>query len=74
VPSPTARKITWGDGSDTIELYLPDENLDIHAPASTLTVNVDQSTFVVVKLKRSTLGSGGTIFVRLKVAVTPSSD
>jgi hypothetical protein len=29
---------------------------------------------VVVKLKRSTLGAGGTIFARLKVAVTPTSD
>ncbi|HSP41422.1 MAG TPA: DUF6288 domain-containing protein [Luteolibacter sp.] len=45
-------KITWGDGSDTIELYLPDENLDIHSPASTLTVDVDQSTFDTITWAR----------------------
>jgi hypothetical protein len=31
------------------------------------------SDTVVVKLKRATLGAGGSVFARLKVAVTPSS-
>ncbi len=38
-------KITWGAASDTIELYEPDEDLNLGAPTSTLTVNVDQSTY-----------------------------
>jgi hypothetical protein len=45
-------KITWGDASDTIELYLPDDNLDIHSPVSTLAVDVDQSTFDTITWAR----------------------
>ena len=38
-------KITWGASSDTIELYEPDADLNLGSPTSTLTVNVNQSTF-----------------------------
>lgn len=46
-------KITWGAANDTIELYNPGANLVLPAtPISTLTVNVDQSTFDTITWAR----------------------
>lgn len=45
--------IKWGASSDTIDLYLADENLQIGKAHSTLTVNVDQSRFDTISFKRS---------------------
>jgi hypothetical protein len=45
-------RITWGDGSDTIDLFLPDENLVLGAVHSTLTVDVDQSGYDFITFKR----------------------
>ena len=38
-------KIVWGAGEDTIEIYQPDTSMNLGDPISTLTVDVDQSTF-----------------------------
>ena len=45
-------KITWGAASDTLELYEPDSNLNLGSVKSTLTVNVDQSTFDTITFAR----------------------
>jgi hypothetical protein len=45
-------KITWGASSDTIELYEPDTSLSLGSVKSTLTVNVDQSTYDVITWAR----------------------
>jgi autotransporter-associated beta strand protein len=46
-------KITWGAVNDTIELYNPGVDLVLPAlPISTLTVNVDQSTFDTITWAR----------------------
>ncbi len=46
-------KITWGAASDTIELYQPDADLVLPStPISTLTVNVNQSTFDTITWSR----------------------
>ncbi|MBK8037926.1 MAG: HEAT repeat domain-containing protein [Verrucomicrobiaceae bacterium] len=45
-------KITWGATSDTIELYEPDTSLALGNPTSTLTVNVNQSTFDTLTFSR----------------------
>ncbi|WP_158279859.1 Ig-like domain-containing protein [Coraliomargarita sinensis] len=47
-------KINWGANSDTIEIYLPWEDLILpSAPSSTLTVDVDQSTFDTLTFSRN---------------------
>ncbi len=47
-------KITWGATSDTIEIYLPWEDLTLPAtPSSSLTVNVNQSTFDTLTFSRN---------------------
>jgi len=45
-------KITWGAGSDLIELYEPDTNLNLGPVTSSLVVNVDQSTFDTLTFSR----------------------
>ena len=46
-------KITWGETSDVIELYVPGPDLVLPAaPVSTHTVNVDQSTFDTITWAR----------------------
>jgi autotransporter-associated beta strand protein len=46
-------KITWGAVNDTIEIYLPWEDLTLPAtPSSSLTVNVNQSTFDTLTFSR----------------------
>jgi len=45
-------RITWGDGADTIDLFLPGTDLVLGAVHSTLTVDVDQSGFDFVTFKR----------------------
>jgi hypothetical protein len=46
-------KITWGAASDTIELYRPDTDMALpSSPISTLTVNVNQSTFDTITWAR----------------------
>ncbi len=45
-------KITWGAVNDTIEIYLPDTDLNIGPVVSTLTTNVDQSTFDTISFAR----------------------
>jgi hypothetical protein len=45
-------KITWGATSDTIETYEPDSTLALGQPASTLTVNVNHSTFDTLTFAR----------------------
>jgi autotransporter-associated beta strand protein len=46
-------KITWGATSDTIEIYVPGPDLVLPAtPVSTLTTNVDQSTFDTITWAR----------------------
>ena len=47
-------KITWGAGAtDKIDIYAPDANLNLGSVLSTLTCNVDQSTFDTVTWARS---------------------
>ncbi|HSH16452.1 MAG TPA: autotransporter-associated beta strand repeat-containing protein, partial [Verrucomicrobiae bacterium] len=45
-------KITWGESGDTIELYQPDANLNLGSAVSTLTADVDQSTFDTLTFTR----------------------
>ncbi len=45
-------KITWGATSDTVEIYLPGEDMILPAPTSVLTANVDQSTFDTLTFSR----------------------
>jgi autotransporter-associated beta strand protein len=45
-------RITWGAVTDTIELFEPDAALNISQPTSTLTVNVDQSTYDTITWAR----------------------
>ncbi len=47
-------RIQWGAGADTIDLFLPDENMevDLNTPHSTLTVDVNQSGFDNISFKR----------------------
>jgi beta-lactam-binding protein with PASTA domain/methionine-rich copper-binding protein CopC len=47
-------KLTWGAANDTIEIYLPWEDLTLPAaPSSTLSVNVNQSTFDTLTFSRN---------------------
>ena len=47
-------KITWGAGAtDKIDIYAPDSSLNLGAVLSTLTCNVDQSTFDTITWARS---------------------
>ena len=46
-------KITWGATSDKLEIYEPDANLNLGPVTSTLTVNVNQSTFDTLTWRRS---------------------
>jgi len=47
-------KISWGSGSDVVEIYLPKENLALpETPSSVLTVDVDQATFDTLTFNRS---------------------
>ncbi len=45
-------RITWGELSDTIDLFLPDANLNLGSVHSTLTTNVDQSGYDTISFKR----------------------
>lgn len=45
-------RITWGTDSDTIDLFLPDANLNLGSVHSTLTTNVDQSGYDTISFKR----------------------
>jgi len=45
-------KITWGATNDTIEIYLPEQDMVLPAPTSVLTANVDQSTFDTLTFSR----------------------
>ncbi len=45
-------RITWGESSDTIDLFLPDANLNLGPVHSTLTTDVDQSGYDTVSFKR----------------------
>lgn len=45
-------KITWGATSDTIEVYAPDASLNLGPVISTLTVEVNQSTFDTITWAR----------------------
>ncbi len=46
-------KITWGAGAtDTIQIYAPDANLNLGSAVSTLTCNVNQSTFDTITWAR----------------------
>jgi autotransporter-associated beta strand protein len=47
-------RITWGATEDTIDLFLPDENMevDLNTPHSTLTVDVDQSGYDTISFAR----------------------
>ena len=45
-------KITWGATADTIEIYLPGQDMILPAPTSVLTANVDQSTFDTLTFSR----------------------
>ena len=45
-------KYTWGETSDTLDIYRPDTNLSLGAVISTLTVDVDQSTFDTLTFAR----------------------
>ena len=45
-------KITWGAASDSIEIYLPEDDMVLTAPTSVLTANVDQSTFDTLTFSR----------------------
>jgi autotransporter-associated beta strand protein len=46
-------KITWGAGAtDKIDIYAPDANLNLGSIVSTLTCNVDQSTFDTITWAR----------------------
>ena len=47
-------KITWGASSDTIEIYLPKEDMVLpDTPSSVLTLNVDQSAFDTLTFSRN---------------------
>ena len=48
-------KITWGATSDKLEIFEPDANLNLGPVTSTLTVNVNQSTFDTLTWRRSDL-------------------
>ncbi len=45
-------RITWGELSDTIDLFLPDANLNLGDVHSTLTTDVDQSGYDTISSKR----------------------
>ena len=46
-------KITWGTINDTIEIYLPEQDMILPSqPTSVLTANVDQSTFDTLTFSR----------------------
>jgi hypothetical protein len=45
-------KIDWGAASDSLEIYVPDEYLDLGSPISTLNVSVDQATFDTITFAR----------------------
>jgi hypothetical protein len=45
-------KITWGAGSDTIDIYLPDSNMNLGPVHSTLSVNVSQSGYDTISFSR----------------------
>ncbi|MBT8044556.1 MAG: PASTA domain-containing protein, partial [Verrucomicrobiae bacterium] len=52
-------KITWGASSDTVEVYLPFEDMQLPSePSSTLIADVDQSKFDVLTFSR-----GGDIWI-----------
>lgn len=45
-------RITWGALSDTIDIFLPDSDLNLGAIHSSLTVNVDQSGYDTISMAR----------------------
>jgi hypothetical protein len=45
-------RITWGASEDTIDIFLPDTNLNLGSVHSTLTVNVDQSGYDTISFAR----------------------
>lgn len=45
-------KYIWGAGTDTLEIYVPDTNLNLGSPISTLNTDVDQSKFDTLTFAR----------------------
>ena len=45
-------RITWGASTDTIDIFLPDTNLNLGSVHSTLTVDVDQSGYDTISFAR----------------------
>jgi uncharacterized repeat protein (TIGR02543 family) len=45
-------KIIWGATNDTMEIYLPEQDMILPAPTSVLTANVDQATFDTLTFSR----------------------
>ncbi len=73
-------KITWGAANDSIEIYLPEQDMILPAPTSVLAANVDQSTFDTLTFSRGSnvlldeIRFGATLQSVIQGTVAMSSD
>lgn len=51
-PQLVVGKFTWGATEDTLDLYLPDSDLNLGAVVSSVTVNVDQTQYDTITAER----------------------